>query len=241
MMMRSVYILYLFFCLLTANAHAQNLVIGTLSNDPPFEFKEAPHTFSGFDIDIMNEICKKMERQCTFKTFNFHKLFGALNEGKIDLAIAAIIITPERKRHFLFSLPYKFNYQQFITLAHSSLQHSSQLRGKRIGIYKGSPEQSAVYNKFKGHVEIKLYDHVDELVFALKNKKVDAIVLEYPRAMYWLSNTKDFKLLGHQFRAGEGYGIVAKLGKEHLIQQVNQALERMEKDGSYLQIYQLYF
>jgi ABC-type amino acid transport substrate-binding protein len=235
------YIPYLFCCFLTFNTYAQNLIIGTLSNDPPFEYKEEPHTFSGFDIDIMGKLCKRMGSQCTFKTFNFHQLFGALDKGEIDLAIAAIIITPERQKHFLFSLPYKFNNQQFVTLAHSKLKSPSQLLNKKIGIYKGAPEETAVYNKFNGHVQIKLYENVNELVYALKKKKVDAIVLEYSRAVYWLSNTKDFKLLGRPFRAGEGYGIAAKLGRKQLIQQINLTLKKMEQDGTYLQIYQRYF
>ena len=239
--MRYRHIVPLFFCLLSFNICAKNLTIGTLSNDPPFEYQNGPANLSGFDIDIMNRLCKLTKNTCTFKIYNFHKLFGAIENGEIDLAIAAIIITPERKKHLLFSLPYKFNYQQFVILADSPLNNPSQLRGKTVGVYATSPEVKTIHDLFEGQIHLKMYEHVDELVYALKKKRVAAIVLEYPRAMYWLSNTKDFKLLGRQFRAGQGYGIIAKLGQTLLIEQINRALEQMEQDDSYLNIYRQYF
>lgn len=239
--MKLMNILLLLFCFLTFNTYAQNLLVGTLANDPPFEYKDGLNNLSGFDIDLMNGICKTAGLSCTFKTMDFHTLFGALDKGEIDLAIAAIVITPERKEHFLFSLPYKFNNQQFVTLKSYNLESASQLYGKRIGIYRDSPEELTVYKRFQGNVQIKLYDNVNDMVYALKHKKVDAIVLEYHRAIYWISGINDFEMLSDRFRSGEGYGIVAKLGNDALIQKVNQALEQMEIDGSYLRIYQCYF
>lgn len=231
----------LVFSFFTATVFAQNLVIGTINDDPPFEYQDETKNLSGFDIDVMHELCKKTGNECTFKTLNFHQLFESLERKEIDLAIAAIVITPERKKQLLFSIPYKRNDQQFITLASSTLKDSSQLRGKRVGIYKGAPEDAYVYSRFKGDINIKLYSDVDDLLSALKMKQVDAVVLEYHRAKYWLSVTNDFKSLGRQFEAGEGYGIAARLGSGNLIQQINSALERMENDGTYLHIYELYF
>ncbi len=239
--MNCIRILSLLFSFFTANLFAQHLVVGTIDADPPFEFQDETNNLSGFDIDVMHELCKRTGSECTFKIFKFYQLFGALERGEIDLAIAAIIITPERRKQLLFSLPYKDNNQQFLTLSASNLRDSSQLNGKKIGIYKGAPEETFVYNRFKGNVNIKLYDNVDDLVDALRMKQVDAIVLEYDRALFWLSTTNDLKLLGRKFCAGDGYGIAARLGRESLIQQINSALERMENDGTYLYIYDLYF
>jgi len=239
--MKYCYLICLFFFSLTFKANANDLRIGTISAAPPFEFQDEQKNFSGFDIDIMNEICKRIGSKCTFKAFKFHELFGALNNNEIDLAIASIIITPERRKHFLFSLPYKFNNQQFVTLANSKLQRTSELSGMSIGIYKDSPEQASVYKKYNGNINIKLYEDVTHLLDALNNNQVDAVVLEDSRAQYWISNSHRFKLLGRPFRAGEGYGIAAKLGKEQLMGTINAALEKMESDNTYLKIYRLYF
>lgn len=240
-LMNGIRILFLFSSFFAANVFGQQLVVGTINSDPPFEFQDESNNLSGFDIDIMHELCKRTGNECAFKTFKFHQLFEALEQGEIDLAIAAIVITPERRKQLLFSLPYKGNHQQFFTLSSSDLKDPAQLRDKTIGIYKGAPEEEFVSTLFNKHINIKLYESVNDLLDALKSKQVDAIVLEYHRARYWLSSTSGFKLLGHEFRAGEGYGIAARLGSEHLIQQINSELERMESDGTYLHIYDLYF
>lgn len=235
------YIPFLFFLIFNAVAYPRTLNIGTLSHDPPFSFEEISGTLSGFDIDLMHEICRRIQTQCNFKTLNFHNIFSALNSGEIDLAIAAIIITPERRKQFLFSLPYKFNNLQYLTLAKSSIQKQTELTGKNVGVYVGSPEIATIIKQFNGNITLKPYNHVIELVNALENKQVDAIVIEHSRAIYWLANTNNFKKLGHTFRAGEGYGIAAKLGSNNLVDKINKALIEIEKDGTYLQIYQEYF
>jgi len=236
------YIRYLVFFFLSCTAYAtQNLVIGTIPNAPPFEFLNEVNNLSGFDPDIMNALCNIMGRKCTFKLYSFHKLFAALDDGQIDLAIAAIMITPEREKRFLFSLPYKFTIHQYVTLADSKLTAVAQLKGKIIGIYKSSPEEELISKQFKGKVKVKSYYHVNQMIDALKRKKVDAIMLEYHRAVYWLSNTPNFKLIGGTFTTGEGYGIAARKGRKQLIQDINNAITHIENDGTYLKIYQLYF
>ena len=85
-------------------AMADPLRIGTLYFYPPFaEQDDEKGDFSGFDIDLMKEICKKINRECVFKGMNFVDLFPALDSGKIDLAIGAISITVKRKYKYLFS------------------------------------------------------------------------------------------------------------------------------------------
>ena len=225
----------------THSIHAQQLAIGTISDDPPFEYLAGKNKIAGFDIDIMTTICQRIGSQCTFKMYDFHKLFEILNKGEVDLTIAAIIITPQRRQKVLFSLPYKSNNQQLIVLGNSAFHSPTELMGKKVGVYKTSPDEAAIYRKFSGKVQLKTYEHVNDMIYALKHKQVEAIVLEYPRAIYWVSAMKSFRLLGERFPVGEGYGIAAKLGRDDLIKKINQALESMEDDGTYLQIYQRYF
>lgn len=232
----------LLMCSFSFTAFASDkLVIGTLSNAPPFEFRNEAHNLSGFDIDLITDICKRIKKECVFKLYNFHKLFNALHKGEIDLAIAAIMITPERKKEVLFSFPYKLIMHQYLTLASSKVDTVAQLRNKIIGIYGTSPEEDVIDAQFKGDIKIKTYEHVNQMIDALQKNNVEAVLLEYHRAIYWLSNTQGFKLLGRPFQSGEGYGIAAKLGRTDLIQQVNEALMHIEKDGTYLRLYKTYF
>jgi arginine transport system substrate-binding protein len=235
------FINFIVFFFMAFSLQAKNLVIGTIANAPPFEYQVTTNELVGFDIDLMHALCKRTHHHCSFKLYDFHGLFSAIKHGEIDLAIAGIIISQERRKQFLFSLPYKINTFQYLTLANSTVTNIKQLQGKRIGVYKNSPEDEVVYKHFSGHLNITFYEHVDDMLEALEHKDVDAIVMEYSRAIYWISNSKKLKMLGRPFRSGEGYGIAAKLDKTELIDEINKSLTEMENDGTYLQLYQTYF
>jgi ABC-type amino acid transport substrate-binding protein len=235
-----IFLVFTLFCLV-GNSFAKPLIIGTIPYAPPFEVKNKDNTFFGFEIDMMRAICLEMKTDCIFKVHAFNELFSALNSKTIDLAIASIIISPERRQQVLFSLPYLINYHQFVTLMNSPIHNISQLEGKRVGIYQGSPEIGYVRKKFNGKINIVLYKDVNALLTALKAHAVEAIVLEVERAAYWKIESQELSLLGSPFRLGDGYGIAAKLGNGLLIQRVNQALRTIESNGVYLSLYKHYY
>lgn len=239
--MKGLLIFSIFFYFLISPLWAKNLTIGTIGHAPPFEYQDQIKGLAGFDIDIMNTLCQRMNTHCTFKIYEFSQLFTALKKGEVDLAIASIVITPKRQEQFLFSLPYKIARLQFITLKKNNFQETSQLINKRIGVYKNAPDRRYIEEKFNNQVTFQDYDHVENLFSALKKNEVDAILVESPRAEYWLANVPGFKMLGKSFPVGEGYGIAANLREEQLIQEINTQLKKMEKEDTYLKIYKLYF
>lgn len=81
----------------SCNGYAKTLIIGTEDYAPPFEVQTAEGEYYGCDIDVMNAVCDEMNITCIFKAYNFHQLHQALQAGEIDLALAGIIITTERR------------------------------------------------------------------------------------------------------------------------------------------------
>lgn len=219
---------------------AQGLLIATIAHAPPFEYLDGHKELTGFDIDLMTALCQRMNRSCQFKIYEFAEVLPALKKGEVDLAIAALVITPERRLDFLFSLPYKLAKLNFVSLAQAKFSKVSQLEDKRIGLYHSSPDSAFIKARFQ-HAQLRYYRHVGDLFNALKKQEVDVIVVEPARAEYWLANVGGFKILGQAMAEGEGYGIAANLGQQGLIGQINKMLKQMEQDGSYLAIYRRYF
>lgn len=151
------------------------------------------------------------------------------------------MITGQNNSKIIFSLPYKINALQFVTLANSQIKTIFDLRNKLIGVYQEAPDEAYVNQLLNDKVQFKTYVHVNDLMNALEDKRLDAVAVAYNRAIYWLANSQSFKLVGPRFHIGQGYGIAAKVGNDKLINEVNNALKQMERDGSYLKIYQLYF
>jgi len=236
--------LYPLFILIFPMQHlyAASLIIGTLAFSPPFEVQSSNGEFFGFEIRLMQEICARIKYQCVFKAVDFQDIAPMIDTGALDVGIASIIITPEKQKEYLFSIPYKSSDLQYLIKADSNFKTWQELHGKAIGTYNDSQAFIFVKKQFNNNVQVKTYRHTIDIIDALNKQAVSAIVISAGQAMYWAANSNTaFKLLGERYLVGEGYGIVAKLGRDDIMNQINTALLAMEADGTYLKIYQLSF
>lgn len=229
------FLFYLFFP--WCQGYAVDLTVGVLT-DSTQQISKEKNVLGYFELNLMKEICSRIRAECHFKEVFFHELSDLLSKEAIDLSVGAIIITQEKRKHFLFSLPYHESYLQYVTLSNSNIKNIQGLYGKEIGIYLYAPKPSFVLKQDNNKIHVRPVV-VNNILRELRNKKIHAVLTDLDRAKHWVSDkAMDYRLLGSEFRVGEGYGIAAKLGREELMSQVNQALLDMEEDGTYLNIYQ---
>lgn len=222
---------------------AQPLRVGTIPYNPPFEIEadKAGHFF-GFDVDIMDEICNRLQADCHFIPLKFENIFSELAAGHIDLGLAAISIVESREQNFLFSLPYMASSGQFLTKSTSPISSLDDIQGKKIGLTEGTIFKAIVLTSFGKQARIYEYPTLQAVLQALSNNKVDVIIDDEEAAKNWVAtNNKLFKLVGEGIPIGVGYGIMANKKDQDLINRVNKALLEMEEDGHYLKIYNRYF
>lgn len=234
-------LLFVFLIVLTAELKAQSLAIGIVAYDPPFSMNADKNHFFGFDVELITELCKQIKAQCQLKPMLFDELFTELKASKIDLGIAAITITNERQKTFLFSLPYLASAARFMTTKNDSITSLEQLNNRSIGIIRGSLFKKHITQKFKTNT-VREYPSTNQLITALNQQEVDALLMDDFSADYWIANNNTLlKGLGKPFSVGIGYGIMAKMDSKMLMNQINQALKHIEKNGFYLSLYQKYF
>ena len=236
------FLIMLFVFLFDTTLYAKQLIIGTLSYSPPFEtVADKKGNFFGFDIDIMNEICKRLHDSCQYKALPFEGLFQEIQSAQIDLAIAAIAITPERLALFSFSISYLPSKGQLLTSIDSPINNVKGFDGKRIGVQSGSLYEKLASNTFVNAIIIEEETQQD-LIEAISKKKVDAIFCDEASAQYWIDSNDDlFKTVGAGIPVGLGYGIMANTNNIALIKRINKILSDMAEDGKYLSIYKQYF
>lgn len=223
--------------------YAADLIIGASSSSPPFVMRaDQSANFFGFDVDLMSEICRRLNNQCNYKMLPFEGLFTALDKKEIDLAIGEITITPERANLYLFSLPYFASKAQYITFNASSIHKADDLIGHTVGIEKGTVFEGFLKSTYREAVTIKPYDDLVDLAQDLSEGKVDAALVDAPNATYWSTNySTNYRLVGDAIPVGIGYGIMARKDNQALIALINQQIIDIEKDGSYIKIYTRYF
>jgi polar amino acid transport system substrate-binding protein len=87
-------------------AGVQELAVGT-KEAPPFAMKDAEGKWSGISIDLWRRVADKLKLQYHFVEMpSVPALLDGVTKGDLDVAVAAITVTPERERQVDFTTPY---------------------------------------------------------------------------------------------------------------------------------------
>ncbi|KTD66852.1 MULTISPECIES: transporter substrate-binding domain-containing protein [Legionella] len=224
-------------------ALGEPLNVGIESFDPPFVMQGTHKEAYGFDVDMMNNLCKIMNRTCVFHVMRFDKLIDAVANNKLDVAVSSITITNERAKIVNFSLPYLLSYSRFLGKRSNSKEPFSLdlLNKKRIGLETGTVFLEQLKQMGVNNPNVKEYSGIEDQLAALSNGAVDIILMDNATAIYWASNSGDmFQLMGPPYMYGYGYGIVINPANADLLTQLNQALVQFQNSDEYKQNYNKY-
>ncbi len=209
------------------------LVIGTSADYPPFEFHKTINgkdEIIGFDVDIAKEIAKDMNVELQIKDMKFDGLLAALDSGNVDIVMAGMTPTEKRKKSVDFSKVYYTSLQGIIvrTEDKDKFKNLDDLMGKKIGVQKSSIQEDLAKAQIK-NADLKGLGKVTDLVLELKNKKVDAIVVEKPVAEAYVSKNPDMSIAQATLKPSEdnGSAIAIKKGSGELVDQINKTLDRL--------------
>ncbi len=219
------------------------LVVGTSADFPPFEYKNASNgQITGFDISLIKLIAKKMGYdKVEVKDMDFDSLIPALQTGKVDVVIAGMTITQEREKVVDFSIPYWEADQAVLVRKGSGIKVSSvdDLKGKKIGVEKGTTGAIYVKKHLGNSSTIKEYPTYVAATEALLNGQVDAVVLDSPVAKMF---SKKYSVeIVYTIKTGEHYGIAVKKGNKKLLDGINNALKAIMNSPEWNQLVEEYF
>ncbi|BCA96866.1 hypothetical protein TUM19329_32270 [Legionella antarctica] len=174
------------------------------------------------------------------------QLYQKLQDGKIDLAIGGIPISYSLQIKFIFSLPYMLSKGQFLVLKKNQMNSINQLQGLTVGILH-NPLNGGVFYKYlldhyKGQFTIKLYNDIEDVLADLNNQILAAAFLNRSSVNYWIQQSgEEFKSLGPVSIIGDGIAIMAIPKNKQLIERINKFIQAIEKDNTYMKLYDVYF
>ena len=232
------------------NAFAKITTIhfATEATYPPFEYVTPNGNIEGFDVDVMNALCKEVNATCTITNQPFDSLIPTLQLGKFDALIGAIEITPARAAQVDFTNPYYFDTVSFVKSKNSAFTISdSALKGKTVGVQGGTTFEHYLDDAYGNVVNVKLYASNEEALLDLQNGRLDAFLGDTPFIMQWLKkgNNKNYEIVGkpivNKKYFGAGNGIAVKKGNKELLITLNKAIAKIKANGSLNKIEQKYF
>jgi polar amino acid transport system substrate-binding protein len=169
---------------------SDTLTVATNAEFPPYESMEDGE-YVGFDIELLQMIAEKMEKEVVFQNMDFDGVVGAVQSGTCDIAISGLTITPKRAESVAFSTPYINAAQYLIVNADDEIFTGTtkeildaQLIGKKIGVCTGftgekyvSGDDDMGYEAIED-AEAAIFDNISLAVTALKNGSIDAIIMD---------------------------------------------------------------
>jgi polar amino acid transport system substrate-binding protein len=175
---------------------------------PPYFEDNDPTNGKGFESAVAYAVAKKLgfsNSEVKWTTVPFNSSY-APGPKSFDFDINQISITPARKKAVDFSDPY-FTAPQAVVLAKGSdvkVGTLSDLKDVEIGVQIGTTSLDAVKNVIQPSKDPKVFNDSNDVVTALKQNQVDAVVTDLPTAFYITAAQVEGSKIAGQFDTGEG-------------------------------------
>lgn len=185
-------------CASPAMAQSKRLKIATEGAYAPWNFSEPSGKLAGFDVELANDLCRRINAQCEIVAQDWDGIIPGLNVGKYDAIVAAMSVTEKRKEAVAFTRPYAGMPAYFGVLKTNPLAKSlpmgnlfsldasdaevkaaidrvrASLRGKIIGV-QGSTTLANFMDKYmKGEAQVREYKTAEQILIDLEAGRIDA-------------------------------------------------------------------
>ncbi|RVX45991.1 amino acid ABC transporter substrate-binding protein (PAAT family) [Nonomuraea polychroma] len=223
------------------------LTIGT--DKPAFEpwFKDDdPSNGQGFESAVAFAVAGELgfdRSEVQWSTVKFDSAF-APGEKQFDFDINQVSITPERAQAVDFSKGYYTVKQAVVAIEggkYAGAKSLAELKDAKIGVQVGTTSLAAVQEIIQPADDPNVYNEQIDAVNALKNKQVDALVVDLPTAFYvTAAQVENSKIIGQFSSTGgapEEFGLVMEKGSP-LKPCVDQAVDALKSKGELAKIEQ---
>jgi lysine/arginine/ornithine transport system substrate-binding protein len=246
---------WFFFCLLTipgaVDAKDWKVIrFGVDPSYPPFESKAPDGSLRGFDIDLGNAICAKLNAKCVWVELDFDGMIPALQARKIDAILSDMSMTPKRLQQIDFTSKISEAPTRMVAKKGSGLLPSADsLKGKSIGVEQGTIQETYAKTYFEPNgVKVVSYQNQDQVYADLKSGRLDAGLQDEIQAGVGFLKTpegREFEFAGPEIKDEKILGAAAAIGirkgDTDLKNLINQALADLMKEGTYQALASKYF
>lgn len=210
----------------------------------PFEFLDPKsEELIGFDVDIMTEAAHRMGiKDVQWLELPFVLLLPALQDGRVDVVIAAMHVTPDRERLVDFSVPYAKSGLVIVTRADlaDKIHAPEDLANKRVGVKIGATGENYIVDlKIMGvPITMKTYPSSIESLLDLEVGRLDAVLNDYLNTRQYFRDNDSNLVIAHDTAGKDllltevGLGIAVAEGNVDLKNELDAALNEMHFDGT---------
>jgi polar amino acid transport system substrate-binding protein len=214
------------------------LTVGSDIPYPPFE-QGKPPDYTGFDIELIDAIAKKLNLTPKIQDTAFATIFSDQQAGKFDIVASSTSITPPRKQKVTFSDPYFDADQSLMVQKGSDLASTSDITSDTsIAVQQGTTGQD--YAETKTDATVQAYPAIGSAFNALQAGQVDGVINDFAVSAFALKKYPELDVV-QTISTDEHYGFPMQIENTALQDAVNGALQDVIADGTYEKIFQKWF
>lgn len=221
--------------------------VGFDASFPPYGYRDDNGEYVGFDLDLAAEVCTRNNWELVKQPIDWDAKDMELSSGAIDCIWNGFTING-REDKYTWSEPYVDNSQVVAVASDSGIKAKADLAGKIVAVQKDSSALAAL-NDEENAENIALRDSFKELIeyadyntafMDLEQGAVDAVAIDIGVAQYQIESREKgaFMMLegDENMIATEQYGVGFLLGNEDLRDIVQNTLNEMVADGTFMKI-----
>jgi polar amino acid transport system substrate-binding protein len=209
----------------------------------------APHAmpklgggYEGFNIDLANEIGKRMKRPITIDTTQFSGIVPALQAGTYDFVAAPTTVTKERADNMLFTEGYlNTDFQFVVKKGGPKVTKLEDLKGKTVSVNKGSAYDSwarELADKIGWSVE-SFGTNTDAVQAVLAGRAYTNVAGNTVAA--WAAKNNPAIKLSYLHSTGLGWAAPVRKDNTEMRKKLDEAIECMKKDGTIAAMHEKWF
>jgi ABC-type amino acid transport substrate-binding protein len=212
------------------------LVVGTCADYPPYEWhlvQDGEDKIIGFDIDIAQAIADELGVELEVKDMDFDGLIPALSTGKIDMIIAGMNPTEERKQSVDFTDIYYTQKDALVIKSEDAenIQSENDLKKASLATQKATIQETYLLENFPD-AALQSVPKWNTAILSLVTGKVDAVLMVETVAKQYVEQNEGLEIAGFDVAStpNESAIAVAKDNKDFL-DAVNDILDEMKESG----------
>lgn len=216
------------------------LLIGTEGTYPPFTFHNDKGELTGFDVEIIKEVAKRLEVKPEFLETSWDAMFAGLDAKRFDLVANQVGIREDRQEKYDFSDPYISSAAVLVVPKDNNDVKSFE----NIEGLKSAQSLTSNYGDMAKQYGAKLVgvEGFNQAIELLNSRRVDVTINDNLTVLDYLKQKPDanIKIAATHEDASQS-GFMFRKGSETLVEEVNKALQEMIDDGKYLEISERWF
>lgn len=205
------------------------LTMATNAQFPPYEYYEGQEIV-GIDAEIAQAVADKLGLELKIEDMEFNSIIGSVQSGKVDMGLAGMTVTEERKQSVNFTESYATGIQSIIVKEGSDIKSVDDLEGKKIGVQLSTTGDIYAVDDY-GADNVEEYNKAADAVQALITDKVDCVIIDNEPAKTFVKDNEGLIILDTEYTVEE-YAACLSKDNEPLLKAVDGAIKELKEDGT---------